>query len=157
MSMITVDPYLADAERLFSRGQPSPERTSRSLGEQGNRPKPTTFLVVMSAVSLAIGLGESLIPATVIQVFDLGLGPIGASVLGLSATALLGIGIAICFTWSSRGAAGRRCMLLAPFVATAIGTILACLFHVAGHLGALTWLISPVYLLWAWGSAVCGR
>jgi hypothetical protein len=156
MSMIVVDPYLADAERLFGRNQPSPERTSRSPSKRGNRLRPTTFLVVMSAVSLAIGLGEPLIPATVLRIYGVALGPIGASVIGMSLTTLLGIGIAVYLTRKSRGTAGRRCMLMAPFVAMAIGTIHACLFHFTGHSGALTWLISPVYLLWAWASAVCG-
>jgi hypothetical protein len=157
MSTIVVDPYLADAERLFGRHLLELELGGRSRSERGNGLRLTTFLVVMSAASLAIGLGESLIPAVVLRVCGLTLSPIGASVIGLSATGLLGLGLAVCLSRKARGAVGRRCMFLAPFVATAIGTILACLFHAAGQMVTLTWLISPVYLLWAWGSAVCGR
>jgi hypothetical protein len=157
MSMIVVDPYLADAERLFGSRQPSLERTDWSLSRRGSRLRLTAFLIVMSAVSLAVGLGESLVQATILRTCSLGLGPIGVSVIGLSVAALLGLGLAVCLAGKARGAAGRRRMLLAPFVATAIGTILVCLFHVAGHQSAGTWLISPIYLLWAWGSAVCGR
>jgi hypothetical protein len=157
MSTIVIDPYAMDFERLVCQDEPPPDQSERSLSRRDNCQLLTTFLVVMAAVSLAIGLGESLIPAVFLQACGLALDSIGVSVIGLAATALVGIGLAICLTWKSGAAGGRRHMFLAPIAAMAIGTIIAYLIQFVGHEDALTWLICPVYLIWAWGSAVCGR
>ena len=111
----------------------------------------------MSAVSLACAVGETLVPEASLHAGSPIGGSIARSVAGPCATALVGIGLSAVFARRLSDASERRCMLLAPFVALTIGAITACLVHFAGCTNTLGWLLSPVYLLWAWGSAVSGR
>jgi hypothetical protein len=153
MSTIVVDPYLADLDKLFpgrDRSRQLPERNDEGM-------KVSTLLIIMSAISLACVIGERLLPETGLGAGSLAIGSIARSVAGPSATAFLGIGLSIVLARKCGDSSERRCMLLPPMVALAIGAIIACLVHVADCSSPLGWLLSPVYLLWAWGSAVSGR
>ena len=153
MSTIAVDPYLADLDRLLRRDEESSQRPERK--NEGLRV--STLLIILSAVSLVCAAGETMVPEASVQAGSLATGSIPRTVAGPCATALLGIGLSAVLARRCVDASERRCMLLAPFMALAIGAIIACLVHFAGCTRSLGWLVSPVYLLWAWGSAVSGR
>jgi hypothetical protein len=47
-------------------------------------------------------------------------------------------------------------MLVTLLAALGIGLILALWSYLVGYTHALSWLLVPVYLLWAWAEAVSG-
>jgi hypothetical protein len=112
------------------------------------------FLVVMAAVSLAFDICGRLIGPALLSRFGLSLDPVSLSVARQSIVALLGIGLAGCFSKHAPDSAQRQHMLLTPLLAMAVGVILAWLSQLVGQSNALDWLVILVYLVWAWGSAV---
>jgi hypothetical protein len=153
MSTMVVDPHLADLDKLFQRQDKSSQHPERNDGGM----KVSTLLIIMSAVSLACAFAETLLLEIGLGAGSLAIGSIARSFTGASTTAFLGIGLSIVLARKCTDPSERKCMLLAPFVALAIGAIVACLVRFAGYTSSLGWLVSPVYLLWAWGSAVSGR
>ena len=57
---------------------------------------------------------------------------------------------------ASLRSAKRQGWILAAIAGIAISVVIAWLGTIAGPSCSIGWLIAPVYLLWAWGSAASG-
>ena len=157
MSVMVVDFCRSELDTVYSRHSYSGEKASTSCGSERKRSKVSCFLTIMAVISMATGIDELLLPVSLVGQTGVTLCSLGVAMVGQLLVALLGSGLAVCLTRGTRDSAERSNMILAPFVALGVGSIFACLSHLCGQTSALGWLVSPIYLLWAWGSAASGN
>ena len=117
-------------------------------------PHTLVFLLCMAAITLVRQVGDGLIGYALLDWFGVAFDPClvsGSLHLGVT---LVGVGMAGCFSKSTRNSAARRHMFLTLLAALGIGLILVWLSHFVGYTGASTWPFVVVYLLWAGAEAV---
>jgi hypothetical protein len=133
-----------------------PELASERLRNEHQRiiPRPSIFLLIMAAISLALEICGRLVGPALLERFGLSFDPFSLSVARQSIVTLLGIVVAGGCCEQASALAERQHMLLTPLLALGVGLILAWLSQLAGQSGSLDWLVTLVYLLWAWASAV---
>ena len=142
---------------VYFESGPLSEGTAEHLWDTNVRTHPGAFvfLLAMAAISLVREIGALLISALWAW-FGVTVHPfLLALVLQLVVT-FIGVGVAGRFSPATPGSSARRHMHVTLGVALGISLILALLSHLVGHTNALSWLLIPVYLLWACAEAVSG-
>lgn len=109
------------------------------------------LFIVNAILALVFGVALVLAPALLASFYGGTLTQPGIYIARLTGAAFLGICV---LTWLARNATdseARRAIVLAYFIANAIGFILALLGQLAGVPNALGWSIVIIYLLLALG------
>lgn len=109
------------------------------------------LFIVNAVLALVFGAWLVLAPASLVSLYGGTLSEAGILVARLCGAAFLGICV---LTWSARNATDsdvRRAIVLAYFIANAIGFVVALLGQLAGVPNALGWSIVAIYLLLALG------
>lgn len=141
---------------LYVVGSPLPESAGGRLGASGRQAQPQTFrfLLVMAVISVAREVGVWALGDVLLSWFGVVLDPSAQSMVLQLAVSLVGIGAAAGFSKATPDPAARRHMLVTLLAALGIGLLIALFSYLVGHTNALSWLLIPVYLLWAWAEAV---
>jgi hypothetical protein len=108
----------------------------------------------MAMLSVAHAVGGRLIEQALLKCFGLSLDPWGLSIVLQGIASLVGLGVAASFSKVRGDAVAKRTVLLTLLAAMGIGLILAWLSHLVDHADVLSWVLVPVYLLWAWAEAI---
>lgn len=137
---------------------PLPEPVAEQLPTPGRQTQPPafSFLLVMAAISGARDAGAWALADLLRAWFGVVADPSAQFLVLQLAISLVGIGVAARFSKATSDPAVRRHMLGTLLAALGIGLILALWSYLVGHASALSWLLVPVYLLWAWAEAVSG-
>jgi hypothetical protein len=142
---------------VYFESGPLSEGTAEHLWDANERTHSGAFvfLLIMAAISLVREIGALLLSALWAW-FGVTVHPfLLALVLQLVVT-FIGVRVASRLSPATPGSSVRRHMLVTLGMALGIGLILALLGHLVGHTNALSWLLIPVYLLWACAEAVSG-
>ena len=111
----------------------------------------SNLLIFHAFVALVFGIAFVLVPMPLLSFYGVTLGPGGRVMAQLFGAAHIGIGL---LAWLVRDAAeseALRAIVLAYFVATAIGFIVALLAQLSDVVNTLGWSVVGLYLLLALG------
>jgi hypothetical protein len=113
------------------------------------------FLTFASVLGLAFGLGFSLIPAQLTNMYNVSLNAGGLFVGQLFGSSLLGLGLLNWFARDFSDSSAKQAVLLANLVDGVVGFIFALLAQLGGVAGvnALGWSTVVIYLILAAGFA----
>lgn len=139
-------------------GMPLPEPAAEQPRAPDRQAQPPTFsfLLVMAAISGAREASVWALAGLLRAWPDVVSDPSVQSLILQLLISLAGIAVAAGFSKATSDPAARRHMLVTLLAALGIGLILALWSYLLGYTHALSWLLVPVYLLWAWAEAVSG-
>lgn len=112
--------------------------------------RPSTFLPIKTLICAVIGIAELLFPQQFLALFGLQLDPAGMVMTRFQAAGLIGIGL-ICWFYRSAGYKTVQEILLALFIADALGFLVALFAQLTGVTNALGWLVVAIWLFLAAG------
>jgi hypothetical protein len=110
----------------------------------------------MACTSLALSLADVAVPGGLLRLCGLSLDPISMLLIPRFVVILAGTGLGSWLCQRRSEPAERRGIILAGVAALGLVLAASLLTNLVGGANAASWLIAPVYLLWAWGSAVSG-
>jgi hypothetical protein len=110
----------------------------------------------MAGISLVLSLADLVVPGGLLRLCGLSLGPTSMLLAPRFVLILAGTGLGSCLCRDRSESAERRGIVLAGLAALGLVLAVSLLTNHFGGTNAVSWLIAPVYLLWAWGSAASG-
>jgi len=111
------------------------------------------LLIINAVIALAYGLGELLVPATMLSLYGIAYSP-GASLLAQNfGGALIAIGLVAWFARNVTDAQAQLAIILAFFISEGIGVVVLLLGTVSGVMSAVGWSGVGIQLLLALGYA----
>ncbi len=105
------------------------------------------LFMVNAVVAIVFGLAFVVVPGTTLELYDVNLSDAGLFVAQLFGAALIGYGLLTWLTKDAKPSPERQAILLAIFVADAIGFVASLLAQLAGLANALGWSTVAIYLL----------
>jgi hypothetical protein len=155
--MISANSGIIEAYDRLAGSQPNrPKQGADRLNQTGRRARLCPLLLIMASASLASAIGDLLIPGGWLQLVGLPISTFGMSLITQIAAVLVALALAAALCRTSLRAAERQGWILAAIAGIAVSLVIAWLGTIAGPGCSIGWLIAPVYLLWAWGSAASG-
>jgi hypothetical protein len=110
----------------------------------------------MACISVALSLADVAVPGGLLRLCGLSLDPINMLLVPRFVLIVAGTGLGSCLCRGRCEPAERLGIVLAGLAALGLVLAVSLLSNLVGGTNAGGWLIAPVYLLWAWGSAVSG-
>jgi len=135
---------------------PQPKWVPGRGGRSTRRTALSPFLLIMACISLALSLADVVVPGGLLRLCGLSLDPISTLLVPRSIAILAGTGLGSCLCRGRSKPAEWWGIVLAGLAALGLVLAASLLSKLVGGTNAASWLIAPVYLLWAWGSAVSG-
>ena len=109
--------------------------------------KHSTFMAIAAVLALVFGLAFLLIPAQLMSIYDITLGPDGEWIARCLGSTFVGVAVT---TWFARNAPqgdALRAIMLGDFVLCVIGLVAAVLYAISGSANALIWSTPAIYAL----------
>lgn len=113
--------------------------------------KLSNLMVVTAVVAILFGIAFVLAAGPLISLYGGTLTPAGTVVAQLFGAALIGYAVVNWFARNAKETEALRAIVLANFVADAIGFVVALLGQLSGAANALGWSTVAIYLLLALG------
>jgi len=115
--------------------------------------KLSQFLVLNAVVSLVYGIGELLMPTTILSIYGITQGPGEQLLVQFFGVALIGIGLLAWFARNVAAAEAQRAIVLAYLISNAIGIVVSVLGTTSGVMSAVGWSAVLIYLVLTLGYA----
>jgi len=110
-----------------------------------------TLLIYNAAVTFPFGIGLVAAPTSLISLYGATLSPAGAVVAQLFGSALIFVGLLCWFARKASESEALRAIVLASFLESTLGFIVALLAQLSGVLNVLGWSNVALYLSLALG------
>ncbi len=107
--------------------------------------KLSILFIYNSVITLTFGAGLIIVPGLILNLFSVDLSPGGSFVARLLGSALIFVALLCWFARNAEDSEARQAIILASFLESALGCVVALIATLSGVINVLGWLIVILY------------